>query len=68
MQVSVSCQSPERFLWTRKEVDLALHPVVGLVLRTGAAEKFAHALGFESLDPFFSVSKQGQCFAAIEVD
>ena len=34
------------------EVDLALHPVVGRVLQVGDTEKFPHALGFESLDPF----------------
>ena len=28
-----SCQ--KRFLWTHKEVDLAPHPVVGLVLQVG---------------------------------
>ena len=39
-----SCQ--KRFLWTHKEVDLVLHPVVGLLLQVGDAEKFAHALGF----------------------
>ena len=42
----------EKFLWTHKEVDLAPHPVVGLVLQVGDAEKFPHALGFESLDLF----------------
>ena len=46
-----SCQ--KRFLWTHKEVDLAPHPVIGLVLQVGAAEKFPHARGFKSLDPFF---------------
>ena len=45
-----SCQ--KRFLWTRKEVDLAPHPVVGLVLQVGDAEKFPQALGFEGLDLF----------------
>ena len=45
-----TCQ--KRFLWTHKEGDLALHPVVGLVVQVGGAEKFPHALGFESLDPF----------------
>ena len=45
-----SCQ--KRFLWTHKEVDLAPHQVVGLVLQTGDVEKFFQALGFESLDPF----------------
>ena len=46
-----SCQ--KRFLWIHKEVDLGPHPVVGLVLKVGDAEKFLQALGFESVDPFF---------------
>ena len=37
---------------TLKEVDLASHPVVGLVFRIGIAEKFPHALGFDSLGLF----------------
>ena len=45
---------PKRFLWTHEEVDFAPHPVVGLVLQVGDVEKFPQALGFESLDPFFS--------------
>ena len=50
-----SCQ--KRFLWTHKEVDLAPHPVVGLVLQVGDTEKFPQALGLGSLDPvFFSES------------
>ena len=54
---------------THKEVDLAPYPVVGLVLKVGDTEKFPHALGFESLDPFFffffsRVSKQGAYFTA----
>ena len=59
-----SCQ--KRFLLTHKEVDLALHPVVGLVLQVGDTEKCPHALGLESPDPFFKVSKQGRCFTAVE--
>ena len=51
-----SCQ--KRFLWTDKEVDLAPHPVVGLVLQEEDAEKFPQALGFKSLDPFFFFSEQ----------
>ena len=35
-----SCQ--KRFLWTQKEVDVAPHPVVGLVLQVGDMEKFPH--------------------------
>ena len=53
-----SCQ--KRFLWTYKKVDLAPHPVVGLVLQVGDAEKFPQALDFESLGPvcfFQSVSR-----------
>ena len=52
-EVVVACDKPEpckfpsldscqkRFLWTHKEVDLAPHPVVGLVLQVGDAEKFS---------------------------
>ena len=49
-----SCQ--QKLLWTHKETDLAPHPVVGLVLQVGDAEKFSQALGFEGLDPFLRVS------------
>ena len=48
--------------------DLAPHPVVGLVLLVRDTEKFPQALGYKSLDLFFRVSKQGQCFTAVEVD
>ena len=58
----------KRFLWTHKEVDLAPHPVVGLVLQVGDAEKFSQALDFEGLDIIFRVSKQGPRFTAIEED
>ena len=61
-----SCQ--KRFLWTHKEVDLAPHPVVGLVLQVGDTEKFPQALSFEGLDPFFRVSKQVPCFTVVEED
>ena len=54
------------FLWTHREVDLAPHPIFGLVLQVGNAEKFPQALGFESLHPSLRVSKQGPCFTAIE--
>ena len=62
-----SCQ--KRFLWTHKEIDLAPHPVTGL-LQVGDTEKFCHALSFESLNPFFfsKVSKQGPCFTAVDED
>ena len=57
----------KRFLWTHKEVDLTLNPVVGLVLQVGDVEKFPQALGFESLDPSFS-QQAGLCFTNIEED
>ena len=76
----VTCHMPEtckfpsldicykRFLWTHKEADNAARPVAGLVLQVGDTVQFPHALGFESLDPFFRVSKQGPCFTALEED
>ena len=51
-----------------KEVDLARHPVVGLVFQVGDAEKFPQALRFEGLDPCLRVRKQGLCLRAIEED
>ena len=47
-----SCQ--KRFLWTHKEVDLAPHPVVGLMFQVGDTKKFPKPLSFECQDPFFS--------------
>ena len=47
-----SCQ--KRFLWTPKKLDLAPYRFIGLVFHIGSVEKFPQALGFESLDPFFS--------------
>ena len=47
-----SCQ--KRFLWTHKEADLALHPVVGLELQIGDAWIL------------FSISVYSPCFTAIE--
>ena len=38
-----SCQ--KRFLWTHKEADRALHPVVIHVLQERDGEKFPHTLG-----------------------
>ena len=57
----------KRFSWAYKEVDQALHPVIGLVLRVGEVEKFPQALGLESLDPFLRVSKQGPCLEPAHV-
>ena len=54
--------SQKRLLWTYKKINHVSHPVVGLVLQVGDAKKFPLALGFESLDPVFTVSKQGPCF------
>ena len=61
-----SCQ--KRFLWTHKDVDLVPLSAIGLVLQVGDADKFPRALGLESVDPFFRVSKQGPCLAVIEED
>ena len=61
-----SCK--KRFLWTHKEVDLVPRPAVGLVLQVGDVENLPHALGFESVDPFYRVNKQGPYFIAIEKD
>ena len=64
-----SCQ--KRFLWTHKEVYLAPHPVIGLVLQVEDREKFPHARGFKSMDLFFfflRVSKQDPYFTAVEED
>ena len=58
--------SQRRILWTHKGVDLAPHPVVGLVLQVGNAEKFPQALGFEGPDPYPRVSQQGPCFTGKE--
>ena len=69
-QCKFSCldSSQNRFLWTDKGVDLASHPVVGLVAQVGDVGKFSQALGFEGMDPFLRVSKQGPYFTAIKKD
>ena len=54
----------KRLLWTRREVDLAPHPIVGLVLKVGDAEKFPQAIGFESL--FFQ--RHSPCFTATDME
>ena len=43
-------------MWTRKDVDLAPHPVVGLVLLVGDAKKLTQAFGFKSFQDLFSES------------
>ena len=40
-----SCQ--KRFLWLHKEVDVASHPVFGLVLQVEDVKKFSQALSIE---------------------
>ena len=70
----MTCEFPsldsrqKRFLWAHKKVDLALHPVVGLVLQVGNTEKFLMHLASKAWILFFRVSKQGPCFTAIEED
>ena len=49
-----SCQ--KRFLWAYKEADLSPYQVVCFAFQVGDAGKFPQALGFESLDAFFSDS------------
>ena len=58
------CQ--KRFLWAHKEVDLAPHPVVGLVLQEGNTEKFPHALCFKSLEPFFFSESAGDTLSPLQ--
>ena len=45
----------KRLLWTQKGADLGPHPVAGLVVKVGDAEKFFRVLGFKGLDPFLTV-------------
>ena len=62
-----SCQ--KRFLCTHKEADLALHPVVGLVLHVGNAENFPRLLVSKSWIFFFFNSESASrihVFTAIE--
>ena len=48
---------------------ILLCTVTGLVLQEGDAANFPQVFGVEVLDPFFfSVSKRGPCFTAIEED
>ena len=45
-----ACKFPslDRFLWIHKEVDLAPHLGIGLVLQEGDMEKFPQALGLKA--------------------
>ena len=52
----------KRFLWTHKNVDLAPHSVVSLVLHVGDMKKFHQAHGFKNLDPFFQSQQAGSMF------
>ena len=67
MRVSFLLTGQKRFLWTNKELDLAPHPVVDLVLQVEDTEKFPHALGFESLDPFLRQPQVSQPSRRMEV-
>ena len=58
----------KRFLWIHKEVDLAPHTIVGLVLQGGDTEKFLMHLVSKAQILFFRVSEQGPCFTAMEED
>ena len=60
------CQ--KSFLRAHKEVDPNPHPVISLLLQVGEMEKFFQALGFENLDPFLRISKQGPCLTGIQED
>ena len=69
----IACDMPKPYkLLLPEEVPAdphrTLHPVVGLVLQVEDTAKFPHALSFESLDPFFRVSKQGPCSTAVDED
>ena len=69
-QSVVACDMPEpcefssldccqkSFPWAHKEVDFALHPVVGFVRQVRDAERLLQTLGLESLDSFSSVGEQ----------
>ena len=50
MRVPVSWHSQVEVPVGPQRVDLAPHPVVGLVILVGDADKFPPALGFESLN------------------
>ena len=50
----------KRLLWAHKGVDLALHPVIDLVLQEGDGERFPQALGLESLE-LFNVHSSSCC-------
>ena len=56
---------PEEVPWTHKEVDLALHPVVRLVLKEEMQGRFLRRVVSQTWILFFRVSKQGPCFTAI---
>ena len=48
----VSRQKLAEVLLAQKEVDLARHPVAGLVLQVGGVRKFHQALGLKTVDSF----------------
>ena len=64
------CEFPsldELFLWAHKEVDLAAHPVIGLVFQGADAETCPQALGLKSLDLFLK-TLQLYCFLCVKND
>ena len=66
--IAKSCKLPsfdsyqKRFLWTHKEVHLAPHSDVGLVLQVEDVEKFPQALGFGKPGLFFQSQQAGSLF------
>ena len=60
-----NCQ--KRSLWTHKEVDLAPHPVFGLMLQVGDTEKFPHAFGFKYED-YTVKKKKVSCGPSLSAD
>ena len=66
MQVSISWQLPEDFSADPQGSYFAPHPFVGHVFQVGDTEEFPHALGFESLVPFFQSQQAGSVWHSRE--
>ena len=56
-----------RFVWTQQGIGLAPHPIFGLVLQAGDAEKFPRAFVSKAWI-LLRVSEQNPCVTAIEED
>ena len=52
----------KKFLWTHKKGDLASHPITGLVLQVGDAEKFFSGIRFRKPGSFFQSHQAGSMF------